>query len=67
MLDDVKCSGNEDRLLECQSSSVLSHNCLHNEEAGVTCHAYGEWRAESVMYATLVRKKCAVYSTNNHY
>ena len=61
MLDDVKCSGNEDRLLECESNSVLSHNCLHNEEAGVTC---GEWRAESVMYATLVPKKvifCAVY------
>jgi deleted-in-malignant-brain-tumors protein 1 len=38
LLDDVKCSGEEKRLLDCHSSSVLSHNCLHTEEAGVTCH-----------------------------
>ena len=38
VLDDVKCFGYEGQLLDCQSSSVLSHNCLHTEEAGVTCH-----------------------------
>ena len=41
VLDDVKCFGNERKLLDCHSSPVLSHNCLHTEEAGVTCH--GEW------------------------
>lgn len=37
-LDDVKCFGEEEKLLECHSSPVLLHNCLHTEEAGVTCH-----------------------------
>ncbi|CAI8051100.1 Deleted in malignant brain tumors 1 protein [Geodia barretti] len=38
VLDDVKCFGSESKLLDCHSSPVLSHNCLHTEEAGVTCH-----------------------------
>jgi hypothetical protein len=38
VLDDVKCFGSESKLLDCHSSSVLSHNCHHTEEAGVTCH-----------------------------
>ena len=41
VLDDVKCFGSESKLLDCHSSPVLSHNCLHTEEAGVTCHGEG--------------------------
>lgn len=34
-LDDVACNGTEQRLVDCMASST--HNCIHNEDAGVTC------------------------------
>ena len=34
-LDNVQCSGTEQRLLSC--SHLRSHNCGHHEDAGVSC------------------------------
>ena len=36
-LDEVGCTGNEARLLECSHEGVLNHNCFHFEDAGVVC------------------------------
>ncbi|XP_014665562.1 PREDICTED: neurotrypsin-like [Priapulus caudatus] len=36
-MDDVSCKGNEDRLAQCYSSKPGLHNCMHGEDAGVTC------------------------------
>ena len=36
-LDDVECSGTETSFLSCVSSPVLSHNCQHSDDAGVSC------------------------------
>ena len=36
-LDDVSCSGYEERLLDCTSRALGSHNCGHSKDAGVTC------------------------------
>ena len=35
-LDDVRCTGTETALSDCQASTT--HNCVHSEDAGVTCN-----------------------------
>ncbi|NXA46219.1 HIPL1 protein, partial [Nothocercus julius] len=37
LLDDVRCSGRERRLLECAHAGVGTHDCTHEEDAGVVC------------------------------
>ena len=36
-LDDLHCSGNEFRLIDCPHSGVGVHNCAHGDDAGVRC------------------------------
>ena len=36
-LDDVQCDGTENRLLDCTTRTIGTHNCAHSEDAGVTC------------------------------
>ncbi|XP_075999380.1 scavenger receptor cysteine-rich domain-containing protein DMBT1-like [Genypterus blacodes] len=36
-LDEVRCSGHENSLVQCSHSSFGSHNCKHAEDAGVIC------------------------------
>ena len=35
-LDEVECTSGT-RLLECSSRPILSHDCLHSDDAGVAC------------------------------
>ena len=39
MLDDVQCTGRENKLLACSSAPLLkvSSNCNHFDDAGVRC------------------------------
>ena len=36
-LDEVTCSGTEQRLVDCPANPVGDHNCFHREDAGVHC------------------------------
>ncbi|XP_052281797.1 coadhesin-like isoform X3 [Dreissena polymorpha] len=36
-LDDVKCTGNENSLLECIHQPIGTHNCNHDEDVGISC------------------------------
>ena len=37
VLDDVRCTGSESRLIDCPYTAT--HNCNHFEDAGVTCQS----------------------------
>ncbi|XP_056441951.1 neurotrypsin [Gadus chalcogrammus] len=37
-LDEVRCTGNELSLEQCPKASWGDHDCLHSEDAGVSCH-----------------------------
>ncbi|NXG71762.1 HIPL1 protein, partial [Baryphthengus martii] len=37
LLDDVQCFGQEKTLLECTHADIGTHNCSHEEDAGVVC------------------------------
>ena len=37
LLDDVACVGTESRLIDCRYTAI--DNCVHAEDAGVTCQA----------------------------
>ena len=39
LLDNVGCIGTEIRLVDCQNNGIGVHNCVHGEDAGVTCQA----------------------------
>lgn len=37
LLDNVRCTGREDFLLDCPSNAVGTNDCSHAEDAGVRC------------------------------
>ncbi len=36
-LDNVQCRGGESRLIDCPHLPIGTHNCVHAEDAGVSC------------------------------
>ena len=36
-LDNVRCRGNESRLIDCLANSIGINDCSHHEDAGVSC------------------------------
>ena len=52
LLDDVRCSGTESRLVDCSSSPLGSHNCVHGEDAGVRC---SKWISKLLLYTVVAK------------
>ena len=50
-LDDVQCTSSAKQLLACPSRPILSHTCLHSDDAGVGCEGtlYGIVHSLSVI------------------
>ena len=39
LLDNVGCTGSENRLWDCPNNGVGVHNCAHSEDASVRCRS----------------------------
>ena len=37
LLDNLYCTGSENRLIDCEHQGIGSHNCDHTKDAGVVC------------------------------
>ena len=37
VLDDLRCTGSETRLVSCRHRGIGVHNCRHTEDAGLQC------------------------------
>ena len=40
LLDNLQCTGTETSLFRCTHNGLYNHNCVHGEDAGVTCELY---------------------------
>ena len=39
VLDNLRCTGSESRLVDCSHNGLGVHNCRHSDDAGVRCSA----------------------------
>ncbi|XP_056452129.1 deleted in malignant brain tumors 1 protein-like [Gadus chalcogrammus] len=47
-LDDINCTGHESDLTQCGHRGLWSHNCVHQQDAGVVCEAVSSMRVRLV-------------------
>ena len=40
-LENVDCSGDEERLIDCEHNGISVHDCYHYQDAGVYCSPRG--------------------------
>ena len=39
LLDEVQCTGNETRLVDCGHNGISTHDCSNTQDAGVICQS----------------------------
>ena len=62
LLDNVDCTGSEERLIDCPANPVGSHDCSHLEDAGVTCSLTRMFSK----HACTLKEKCLLFSLRVH-
>ena len=61
-LDNVQCTGSESRLIDCRANALGSHNCVHSEDAGVSCSQCKKLYIVCIHSALLSTRTVVVYS-----
>ena len=69
LLDDLRCTNTESRLIDCPYTAI--DNCVHSEDAGVTCTTSNELANETCLHTVVMQdfcvKKSFVYIATIHY
>ena len=71
LLDDLRCTNTESRLIDCPYTAI--DNCVHSEDAGVTCTTSNELTNDTCLHtwdnlcklSVLKKKKLCLHSYNS--
>ena len=69
VLDNVQCNGTETRLIDCSANPINIHNCVHSEDASVSCVLTREYKSNLVFYNKLtlyIVLYIHIYNHNSH-
>ena len=56
-LDNVECTGEESRLIDCPAEAIGDDNCRHSEDAGARCNGTFSRRCYSI---TVIATTCSL-------
>jgi deleted-in-malignant-brain-tumors protein 1 len=60
-LDNVACTGNEAKLIDCRSNTLGVHNCDHSEDIGIACQPVNEGDIRLVGGSTVRSGRVEIY------